>query len=220
MYITRKLFTSRRLAYLLIAAGLVTGGVSVLLLVHQERTEPKPPVGAITSTAAPSAKRPSPAKVASYTVPPFNPKYISISSIGIGNTPILALGKLASGAIATPNTIYETGWYAGSSRPGQSGAMFIYGHVSSWTADGIFYNLKKLKPGDKVTIVRGDNALYSYQVVSSKIYPYNNVNMNQVLSPITAGTPGLNLMTCTGSVMKGTSEFNERLVVYTSLVHA
>ena len=29
---------------------------------------------------------------------------------------------------------------------------------------------------------------------------------------------GLNLMTCTGEAIAGTSEFNERLVVFTSLV--
>jgi sortase A len=96
--------------------------------------------------------------------------------------------------------------------------MFIYGHVSSWTNDGVFYNLKKLKAGDTITITRGDNTTYNYQVVSVKIYPYNNVDMEQVLAPIDASKPGLNLMTCTGQVIKGTSEFNERLVVFTSLV--
>lgn len=42
--------------------------------------------------------------------------------------------------------------------------------------------------------------------------------MNKTLSPINSQTPGLNLMTCTGQVIKGTSEFNERLVVFTSLI--
>ena len=96
--------------------------------------------------------------------------------------------------------------------------MFIYGHVSSWTADGAFYNLKKLHSGNTVTIIRGDNRAYMYRVVSSKIYPYDNVDMNQVLAPINAKVPGLNLMTCTGQVIQGTSEFNERLVVFTELV--
>jgi sortase A len=96
--------------------------------------------------------------------------------------------------------------------------MFIYGHVSSWTADGVFYNLKKLVTGDDITITRGDNQTYTYKVVRSEVYPYNNVPMNTVLSPSNPKVPGLNLMTCTGSVIKGTSEFNERLVVYTNLV--
>ena len=44
--------------------------------------------------------------------------------------------------------------------------------------------------------------------------------MSQVLSPVNPTKPGLNLITCTGQVISGTSEFNERLVVYTSLVKA
>jgi hypothetical protein len=42
--------------------------------------------------------------------------------------------------------------------------------------------------------------------------------MDQVLVPANANKPGLNMMTCTGEVIKGTSEFNERLVVYANLV--
>lgn len=214
----RALMTMRRFAYLLIVAGVITGVVAVVMVINQHRTEPKPPSGAITSSAAPSSKKPGAAQVAAYTVPPLNPKYIAIPSIGIANTPILKLGLLPSGAIATPDNVYETGWYEASGLPGQSGAMFVYGHVSSWTADGIFYNLKELKPGDDVSITRGDNKVYVYEVVSSRVYPYNNVDMSQVLAPINATQPGLNLMTCTGQIIKGTSEFNERLVVFTSLV--
>jgi hypothetical protein len=42
--------------------------------------------------------------------------------------------------------------------------------------------------------------------------------MQQVLSSVNPDQPGLNLMTCTGQVIKGTSQFNERLVVFTTLV--
>jgi LPXTG-site transpeptidase (sortase) family protein len=214
----RSFFTSRRLAYLLITLGVVMGVTAIAIDVHQARTEPKPPPGALQSSSAPSAKRPAPATVAAYTVPPNDPKYIAIPAINIANTPILRLGLLKGGQIATPDNVFETGWYDGSSLPGQNGAMFIYGHVSSWTSDGIFYNLKKLVPGNLVTITRGDNKAFTYKVVSSKVYPYNNVNMSQVLSPINPGKPGLTLMTCTGQVIKGTSEFNQRLVVFTTLV--
>lgn len=198
--------------------GLVLGSLAIWLSLHGSNAQPKPPPGALTSKSAPSSLKPPTQAVVTYTVPPTDPRYIAIPAIGIPNTPVLKLGLLASGAIAVPDNIYETGWYDGSAQPGQSGAMFIYGHVSSWTANGIFYNLKKLVPGDQVTITRGDAATYTYKVVSIKIYPYNDVDMNQVLAPVDPKQPGLNLMTCTGQVMKGTSEFNERLVVFTSLV--
>lgn len=209
----------RYIAILLIIIGLIGISASIVLYLH----EPDPPKidfnpKSVGVDPDPSSVRPPSRVIATYSVPPTDPKYIAIPAIGISNTPILKLGLLSSGAIATPDNIYETGWYDRSSLPGQAGAMFIYGHVSSWAADGIFFNLNKLVSGDKVIITRGDNTTYTYQVVTTKIYPYNSVNMSQVLSPTDQNNPGLNIMTCTGQVIKGTSEFNERLVVFTSLI--
>jgi LPXTG-site transpeptidase (sortase) family protein len=191
---------------------------AALLSAHLRSVEPSPPSGAAASQSAPSSVKLKPQVVASYAVPNTHPKYIAIPAIGIGNTPVLGLGLLSNGAIATPNNINEAGWYNASSLPGQAGAMFIYGHMSSWAADGIFYNLKKLKSGDTITITRGDNTTYTYQVAASKVYSYDNVNMAEVLSPINATKPGLSLMTCTGKIIKGTNEFNQRLVIFSNLV--
>ncbi len=188
---------------------------------YQKRPTPPKLTSASRGVAvekAPSSKKIPVSTIASYQVPASYPKYLAINSINIPNTPVVPLGLLSTGAIATPDNIYETGWYDASSKPGQSGAMFIYGHVSSWTADGIFYNLKKLVAGNLITITRGDNRVFTYKVVSTKVYPYNAVNMQQVLAPINPSVPGLNLMTCTGQVISGTSEFNQRLVVFTSQV--
>ncbi|HSX36820.1 MAG TPA: sortase [Patescibacteria group bacterium] len=208
----------------LISFGLVIIGAGVIDYLSQPVAPPV--VKAVAHAAAkavhvqgaPSAVKPSATAVANYTVAPDLPKYVSIPSIGVATARVIQLGLSGNGQIATPDNIYDTGWYNGSAKPGKQGAMFIYGHVSSWQANGVFYNLKKLRPGDYVTITRGDNTTYTYQVVTSKTYPYNNVDMDEVLSPIDASTPGLNLMTCTGQVMAGTSEFSERLVVFTKLV--
>ncbi|MDB5185668.1 MAG: peptidase sortase [Candidatus Saccharibacteria bacterium] len=211
---------SKHLAFpaALLALGLALACAAVILYLHNKQAEPKPPPGALTSLSASSSVKPKAQAVATYTVPPNNPKYISIPAISTGNVRVFKLGLLRNGSIAVPSNIYDTGWYDGSVKPGQGGAMFIYGHVSSWTANGVFYNLKKLSPGDTITITRGDNTTYKYKVVSTRNYPYNNVDMNQVLAPINPNKPGLNLMTCTGKIIKGTSDFDERLVVFTSLV--
>ena len=214
-----KLLTRKNISWLLVALGVAGIGISILLYISEPKsTKAFDDPNTVSVDSAPSSAKLSEQTVATYTVPVKDPKYISIPSLGIGITPVVKLGLLKSGAIATPDNIFETGWFDGSSLPGQDGAMFIYGHVSSWTAKGIFYNLKKLVAGDKIIITRGDNKTFSYIVVSLKIYPYNSVPMRQVLSPIDPHRPGLNLMTCTGQIIKGTSEFNERLVVFTSLV--
>jgi len=206
------------LAYGLVALGVTLALVAAVMYVYYQRMEPKPPPGALTSPSAPSSVKPKPAVVASYMVPPANPKYLAIPALGINNTRVLRLGLTRERAIAVPGSIYDTGWYDRSSRPGQPGAMFIYGHVSSWTAPGIFYHLKNLKAGDQITVTRGDNTTFTYQVAAVKAYPYNNVNMPQVLAPVDASKPGLNLMTCTGYIISHTSGFSERLVVFATLV--
>ncbi len=212
----RKHYRSRAGAVLIIV-GMALGLVAIGLFVQSRHGEPEPPPGAV-QTAAKSSVKPSTTQIASYNVSPDLPKYIAIPNIGLRQSRIIQLG-LVKNEITVPDNIYDAGWYDGSSKPGQPGAMFIYGHVSSWKANGIFYNLKKLRPGNTITITRGDNTTYTYQVVSSKVYSYNSVNMQEVLSPVDAGKPGLNLMTCIGQVIKGTSEFNERLVVFASLVN-
>lgn len=212
----KKYFYTKLLAYTLIVVGVIIYIVSTLSYVHQKAIIHH--IEAISITKAPSSVKPSKQAVDAYSVPATDPKYISIPTIGLNNSEIVQLGLLKNNAIATPDNVYQAGWYEGSSKPGQAGAMFIYGHVSSWTADGIFYNLKQLRPGDKVEITTGNNTVYTYQVISSKVYPYNNINMSQVLAPIQSTSPGLNLMTCTGHVISGTNEFNERLVVFSKLL--
>lgn len=209
----------RLVAGLFITIGLILGAEALFLSIRTHTTATEPPPS-VQSRRAPSSKKPSPSAVNNYAVAPDLPKYLDIPAIKVPKTRVMQLGLTKNNQIAEPDNIYDTGWYNGSAKPGQKGALFIYGHVSSWQANGVFYNLKKLKPGDKIYIVRGDNKQFVYQVVSLETYNYKHVDMDQVLSPIDVAKPGLNLMTCTGRIIKGTSEFNERLVVFTSLVSA
>jgi sortase (surface protein transpeptidase) len=215
----------KRLAtYMSIA--LISAGVACGVLAFRLQDPPPPPP--LTKLKAPNLTEasklppsaPSKQAVNNYVVAPTLPKYISIPAINLPNTEVISLGLDKTGAINVPSSSYVTGWYDGSSKPGQQGAMFIYGHVAGYYTGGIFYNLKELQAGNTITITRGDNKTYTYQVVTRKIYPYQSVDMQAVLSPIVKGVPGLNLMTCTGVIVKGSNPitFNERLVVFTKLV--
>jgi len=160
-----------------------------------------------------STVKPSPVAVAAYAVAPSLPKYLKIPAIGV-NARVLQVGVLASGALGTPDNVFDTAWYSGSSEPGQPGATLIDGHVSSWTSHGVFYNLHNLKAGDSIQIVKGDNTVVNYRVVKIQVYGANNVNMQAAITPITPSVSGLNLITCTGQVIKGTSLFNQRVIVF------
>jgi LPXTG-site transpeptidase (sortase) family protein len=206
----------KRVAWVLISVGLM--GLAIGGWLYSRHPEqPTRPI-AVDVAQAPSATKPSPKAVDSYNVADDVPKYIEIPAINVPKTRIIQLGLLRNNQIATPHNIYDAGWYNQSAKPGHPGAMFVYGHVSSWQANGVFHDLKKLKAGDKIVITRGDDRQLTYKVVMTKAYAHDNVNMEQVLSPTDPHAAGLNLMTCAGQIIQNTSEFSERLVVFTTLV--
>src|ERR1019366_6494106 len=125
-------------------------------------------------------------------------------------------GVTTTGALATPSNIYNAAWYNESAAPGQPGAMLVDGHVSSWTAHGVFYGLDTLAAGDKIQVERGDGQIFNYQVIKSEVYNSDDVDMNAAITPVDLTKPGLNLITCAGDVIPGTSEFNKRIIVFAS----
>lgn len=204
-----KIFVTTSL--LVIVAGLI-------LVLKTGKSHPPIPPSTTANLQMPKSVKPSQNEIDNYHVTPDLPRYIFIPSIGVAKTRVIKLGLEKNNQIASPDNIYDVGWYSGSAKPGQAGAVFMYGHVSSWTANGTFYNLKKLKQGDEIIILRGDGKTLTYQVRQLKIYPANSVDMQAALSPIDSSVQGLNLMTCTGKVIPGTSEFNQRLLVFASRI--
>lgn len=187
--------------------------IAITLSIRQHQANSIAIKKAINNPAAPKTNKPTESSFEAYTVAPDLPRYIFIPSINV-KAMVGSVGLTSGGAIGTPDNVYNTAWYNGSSKPGQPGAMLIDGHVSSWTADGVFYNLKKLKSGEVIQIQRGDGLVITYDVVKSVTYPYNAVDMTAALAPVNSTKPGLNLISCTGDLIKGTSEFNARIVVF------
>lgn len=165
------------------------------------------------SSPPPSADKPSDSVVNSYTVAPDLPKYIDIPTLGV-HARIFPVGTTKSGALATPNNVYNTAWYNQSAKPGQAGAMLIDGHISSWTTHGVFYGLKKLSAGDFITVTRGDNQKFTYKVVKSTITAADKLDMASLLVSADVSKPGLNLISCSGDVIPGTNEFDKRIAVF------
>jgi len=165
------------------------------------------------SGVVPATTKPSAAAVRNYAVAPNLPRYLKIPKLGV-NARVMQVGVLASGALGTPSNVFDTAWYTGSAEPGQPGATLIDGHVSSWSTSGVFYGLKTMALGDAIQIVRGDGTIINYQVVKAVTYIGNTVNMQAAMTPVTPGISGLNLISCTGDVIPGTSLFNARIVVF------
>lgn len=165
------------------------------------------------TSAAYSEDQPTMTSVSQYKVAADMPRMLSINKIGIFSK-IKRVNIDASGQVGTPKNIYDVGWYDGSAKPGEPGAVFIDGHVSGPTARGVFYNLKNLVQGDVINIEKGDGQLITYKVVASELFAYDGVDMAKVLRPYDSNKQGLNLMTCTGKFNKATQSYEKRLVVY------
>ena len=170
----------------------------------------------IRGISPPSTKKISSNEFSSYTVPANKPRYIFIPSINV-KAIVRPLGLTNNNQIQSPANVYDAGWFNKSSLPGKSGAMLIDGHISSWTSKGIFYNLKLLKNGQTIIVEEGNGIKINYKVIQSKTYNASSVDMQALLNPVNPNKPGLNLITCTGNVIKGTSEFNKRLVISAEL---
>lgn len=162
--------------------------------------------------AAPSTTRPAPSEFDTYQVPADNPRYLFIPTLSV-KAMVKPLGVDAHNKLNAPTNVFDVGWYNKSARPGMPGVMVMDGHVSSWTAHGVFYELKKVKIGQLLGVERGDGTKFTYRVVKKQVYDAAHVDMQAVLQPVSA-KPGLNLITCDGNVIKGTNNFAERLVIF------
>jgi len=215
--------TARRskpqLAVLGLAAIVFIVGVTVSLQTVRTNHDASAQVAALSKksssgqTDVPETSKPNDTAISQYMVAADLPRYLQIPKLGV-NARVMQVGVDSSGALGTPNNVYDTAWYTGSAKPGQPGATLIDGHVSSWTTHGVFYGLNKLKAGDQLQIEKGDGSILNYKVVKTQTYQANNVDMQAAITPITAGKSGLNLISCTGHVIKGTSQFDQRVIVF------
>lgn len=208
------------LAKLWLAAGiavLVTG--IGLAWKRDENRIPRPAVRAATgerertSTAPPDMQKPRQTDFDKYQVAPDAPRYIFIPDIDV-KAMVKQVGITPDNHIEAPRNIFDAGWFNQSARPGSTDAVLMAGHVSSWDSPGVFYQLKKLKPDNTIIIERGDGTRLHYAVVKKLNYPADNVDMEAALKPVNPGRPGLNLITCGGRIIKGTNEFDQRVVVF------
>lgn len=106
-------------------------------------------------------------QVKEHTVPPLQPRYISIPTIGVSDTRVFAVGVEANGALGVPANISDAAWYNKSSTPGSGGVVLIDAHNGGITRNGVFAKLGTLK---KVTRLRWSEVMVrSLRMLSMRI---------------------------------------------------
>ena len=143
---------------------------------------------------------PTEQEVAEYTVAPDRPRYLSIERLGITNARMLPMGINAEGELATPNNIFDVGWYDASGKPGQGGTLLVDGHNGGPHVQGVFKALPSLGSGDIIKVERGDGQVFQYSVVENKAVSLSEANdymATAMMSPM-KGKESITLISCTG----------------------
>lgn len=141
------------------------------------------------------------------------PRLLVIKSINVKSR-VLSMGVKSNNQLKSPNNIYDTAWYNGSSKPGQVGAVLIDGHVSGPTKPGVFKRLNTLKSADMITIENGAKKKFDYMVKKVETTPVSDVNMVKAMQPYGDSEQGLNLITCGGTFSKSSQQYSHRTIVY------
>ena len=190
-------------------------GIAALILVLLAPDGPPGP------SAAASAARPpvpdtlpavAPEGLLSPAAPPIR---LMIPAIGV-SAKIVDEGLDADGALQVPPLtdagVREAGWYDLGPAPGQVGSAIIAGHVDSYHAAGVFYDLGRLVPGNAVEVTLADGETVHFTVTSVQEYPKAHFPAREVYGP--EPYQALRLITCGGAFDEATGRYLSNIVAY------
>jgi len=150
---------------------------------------------------------------------PSEPRRLTIPSIGV-KASILQVGRARDGSVDVPPLTRhnEAGWFGQGPTPGQFGPALIVGHADTRRGPSVFYNLGKLKPGQKIEVLRADDSVAVFQINSVERFSKQKLPIKRVYGDYSR--PSLRLMTCGGRWLGGERGYSDNVVVFASLVSA
>jgi len=156
------------------------------------------------------------AKPDAYHLNPSHPVKISIPALKLKDIQIVDIDLNPDKTLGVPQRFDQVGWYKQSPTPGELGPSVIVGHLDSASSSAVFWNLKKLKQGDKIQVTREDGSVAEFQVDAMRSVPQDNFPTQDVYGSIDYA--GLRLITCDGKWLPKEGHYSNNLVVFASLV--
>lgn len=121
------------------------------------------------------------------------------------------------GAMEVPAGTVDVAWFALGPHPGQIGSAVIGGHFGiSNGVPFVFYNLSKLRVGDKIYIIDDKGNTITFAVSSMALFAAN-ADATTVFTS-NDGLSHLNLITCEGIWNKEANGYPERTVIFTNKI--
>ncbi|MGW5683730.1 class F sortase [Nonomuraea sp. NPDC003754] len=184
------------------------------------------PASATTGTALPEAGAPAltepPEALVGRVAAPMRtarPTAVYIPKLGV-SAPLMELGLDARGAIENPPLDHPNvaGWYRYAPVPGARGAAVITGHLDTRTGPAVFANLRSIKPGDQVQVMRADRSVAIFVVDRVEQVAKSAFPSRKVFGKVTYA--GLRLVTCGGAFDRKAHSYRDNTIVYAHLAHA
>lgn len=176
------------------------------------------PTQAVTPTPAPKTKQTKATQaISTNTKPPSGlPTRLIIPKIGV-NAYMEYAGLDKNGVMEVPRNFANVAWYQGGYKIGGNGSAVITGHYDTTTgAPAVFYSIAKLVVGNEITVVDTNGYNHKFKVTRKQVYPYDQLPLSQIFA--SGGTPGLNLITCSGKWDKTAKNYSERTVIYATKI--
>jgi hypothetical protein len=145
------------------------------------------------------------------------PSKIVIPSIGL-RAAVDDIGLERDGTIETPPYAHahRAAWYRRGVSPGEPGPAVILGHVDSTTRVAVFFYLTRVRPGDRIEVVRADRRTVIFVVASIERFAKSEFPTARVYGP--TGGPELRLITCGGRYDPRHRAYLDNVVVFAHLV--
>lgn len=142
------------------------------------------------------------------------PVRLNIPSINV-STLIEPVGLTSRREMDLPKNALSVGWYDLGPRPGEKGSAVIAGHFNTENGDaGVFFNLYRLKKGDRISVKNDGGTDIIFVVQRSELF--DSGLAGEVFS-LSDGVAHLNLITCDGVWDGVKKNYTKRLVVFADL---
>ncbi len=158
--------------------------------------------------ASPVVEQPKPKSTEKQTEP-FVPARLRILAIDV-DTKVEVVGKDTKGRMDVPKQTDQVGWYQYGAKANQTGNVILAGHLDDTDGPAVFYDLAKVKQGQRIEVSSKTGEKVSYVVTNVKSYPVDQAPVGSIFGATLAQR--LTLITCIGTFTQSKG-YDERLVV-------
>lgn len=149
-------------------------------------------------------------------LPSSVPVKVDIPDAGV-HAPLMTVRQNDDGTVEVPpfSRASYAGWYGLGPAPGTRGAAVIVGHLDDLRGAAAFYRLTRVRPHQRVEVLRRDGTVAVFEVDAVETVPKTRFPAGRVYGAVRYA--GLRLVTCTGAFDRKEHAYRDNFIVYAHL---